>query len=131
MVAEPSARRKGIGSEVNFHLSRKAFNIENDSHDTVPHVWDRVLPLSWGILGSEAVQRMIKYAHREIRVNIIEAKISFGNLASRAMFQSLGFQITSESSIFKEVTFTLDLTTNPPDWFKQLSEPTQTPYPFE
>lgn len=63
-------------------------------------------------LGSEAVRAMMLFASSvgalPNDVTSFSAKIGEDNEASRKLFTALGFQVVARSSIFKEVTLTLD-----------------------
>ncbi|XP_048006324.1 alpha/beta-tubulin-N-acetyltransferase 9 [Leguminivora glycinivorella] len=55
-------------------------------------------------LGWEAVILMLLYGIKEIKLQHFEAKILMKNSISIEMFQKLGFEETSTSDVFKEVT---------------------------
>ncbi|KAH8489596.1 hypothetical protein Peur_058929 [Populus x canadensis] len=61
-------------------------------------------------LGKESVLMMMAYAVRDLGIHVFRAKIGESNGSSLNMFCNLGFQETSRSEIFKEVTLELPMT---------------------
>jgi len=62
-------------------------------------------------LARESLALLMNYAIDELKINCFIAKISVDNVASRNLFESLGFQLTSEANIFQEISMSLPITT--------------------
>ncbi|KAK9818749.1 hypothetical protein WJX74_008371 [Apatococcus lobatus] len=58
----------------------------------------------------EAVEMMLCWAHRDVGLRLVTAKIGDENYASLQMFRRLGFSIRGRSLVFKEITLVRDLT---------------------
>ncbi|XP_060672580.1 GCN5-related N-acetyltransferase 9 isoform X2 [Ziziphus jujuba] len=61
-------------------------------------------------LGKESVLMMMAFAVKNLGIHIFRAKIGESNSASLNMFRKLGFEETSYSEIFQEVTLELQVT---------------------
>ncbi|XP_059452797.1 GCN5-related N-acetyltransferase 9 [Corylus avellana] len=61
-------------------------------------------------LGKESVLIMMAFAVENLGIHIFRSKIGDSNGASLTLFQKLGFEETSYSEIFKEVTLELQVT---------------------
>ncbi|KAG6572242.1 N-acetyltransferase 9, partial [Cucurbita argyrosperma subsp. sororia] len=61
-------------------------------------------------LGKESVLMMMAYAVKNLGIHIFRAKIGESNEGSLSLFKKLGFEETSYSEIFKEVTLELKVT---------------------
>ncbi|KAJ6319474.1 hypothetical protein OIU78_014986 [Salix suchowensis] len=61
-------------------------------------------------LGKKSVLMMMAYAVQELGIHVFRAKIGESNGSSLHMFLNMGFQETSRSEIFKEVTLELPMT---------------------
>ncbi|KAJ6723789.1 N-ACETYLTRANSFERASE 9 [Salix koriyanagi] len=61
-------------------------------------------------LGKESVLMMMAYAVQDLGIHVFRAKIGESNGSSLHMFLNMGFQETSRSEIFKEVTLELPMT---------------------
>lgn len=61
--------------------------------------------------GKTAVICMMFYAWQNLSVRTFEVKIGLANTVSVNMFKKLGFEIVSESEVFKEVTLQRSLLT--------------------
>ncbi|KAJ6674598.1 N-ACETYLTRANSFERASE 9 [Salix viminalis] len=61
-------------------------------------------------LGKESVLMMMAYVVQDLGIHVFRAKIGESNGSSLHMFHNLGFQETSRSEIFKEVTLELPMT---------------------
>nr|XP_027078475.1 N-acetyltransferase 9-like protein isoform X5 [Coffea arabica] len=61
-------------------------------------------------LGKESVLMMMAFAVENFGIHLFRAKIGDSNRASISLFQKLGFEKTSHSEIFQEVTFELPIT---------------------
>ncbi|XP_062027817.1 GCN5-related N-acetyltransferase 9 isoform X2 [Rosa rugosa] len=60
--------------------------------------------------GKESVLMMMAFAVVNLGIHIFRVKIGESNGASLSLFQKLGFEETSRSEIFKEVTLELNVT---------------------
>eukprot|EP00095_Tigriopus_kingsejongensis_P000504 snap_masked-scaffold367_size194084-processed-gene-0.32 protein:Tk00504 transcript:snap_masked-scaffold367_size194084-processed-gene-0.32-mRNA-1 annotation:"n-acetyltransferase 9-like" len=70
-------------------------------------------------LGWEAMAFMLRYGLETLGVQAFEAKIKIGNEPSLRMFKKLGFQETSRSEVFGEVTLQVEVTS---EWRKSILE---------
>ncbi|XP_023554619.1 N-acetyltransferase 9-like protein [Cucurbita pepo subsp. pepo] len=61
-------------------------------------------------LGKESVLMMMGFAVKNLGIHIFRAKIGESNEGSLSLFKKLGFEETSYSEIFKEVTLELEVT---------------------
>ncbi|XP_038705109.1 N-acetyltransferase 9-like protein isoform X2 [Tripterygium wilfordii] len=61
-------------------------------------------------LGKESVLMMMAYVVEKLRINVFRAKIAESNGASLIMFRKLGFEESSYSEAFKEITLELPIT---------------------
>lgn len=60
-------------------------------------------------LGKEAVYLMMRYGVEELHVTAFTAKIKLSNTVSLQLFEKLGFSWVSESEVFQEATYALQV----------------------
>ncbi|KAL4719567.1 hypothetical protein ACJJTC_016346 [Scirpophaga incertulas] len=70
-------------------------------------------------LGWESVLLMLLFGIKYIDLKVFEAKISVKNKTSIQMFKKLGFEETSKSEVFQEVTLEKTVTKIWCDWLQQ------------
>ncbi|XP_027178276.1 N-acetyltransferase 9-like protein isoform X1 [Coffea eugenioides] len=73
-------------------------------------------------LGKESVLMMMAFAVENFGIHLFRAKIGDSNRASISLFQKLGFEKTSHSEIFQEVTFELPITESKCEELHRLTE---------
>ncbi|KAM7271128.1 hypothetical protein ACFE04_030342 [Oxalis oulophora] len=68
-------------------------------------------------LGKESVLMMMAYAVENLDIHLFQVKIGDSNEASLNLFKKLGFEESSHSEIFKEVTLVLQITSEKQEEF--------------
>jgi hypothetical protein len=100
MIAESSARGKGIGRE--RYIGSVSCRRHSSRLNTQPCVCVRTLDCV-----VRSVNLMMAYGATKLGITKFVVKIGETNTSSLSLFQSLGFQEESRSSVFKEITLEL------------------------